>query len=382
MPHIVYIITKLELGGAQKVTLSLLRGVANDEYTTSLVAGTGGILDRTVTQDSRVTLLHELTREVTAQGFWNELRAWWRLVKYLRALRRQHPDVIVHTHSTKAGILGRWAAWFARIKTRIHTIHGYAFHNHQSTLSWFVMYGCELVTSLITTHFVCVSSYDHRLGCRLFPRFERKATIIRAAIAWDEFYGARSLELPRLVKPFIFGTVACFKPQKNILDTLRAFHQIAQSHPDVFLEIIGDGEQRPHIMSWIEEHNLRDRVTLLGWCYDVPARMARWHTFLLTSLWEGLPCSVIEARALRLPVFAYNTGGISDVITHSLNGRLYQQGDWRTMADDMNRLVQDQRWYLEMIYARDRLQDFHDEVMIARHRELYAHVTGPRKTVL
>jgi glycosyltransferase involved in cell wall biosynthesis len=379
--HIVYIITKLELGGAQKVALTLLRGTSTSECSTSLIAGKGGVLDATLSKDSGVTLLPDLQRDVSMGGFFREIKSWCHMVRCLRSLRKQHPQLVVHTHSTKAGLLGRWAAWCAGIKTRVHTIHGYAFHNHQSSLVWWIIYFLELLTSLITTHFVCVSSHDYQLGCRLFPRFKQKATTIRAAISWDDFYGARALARPKVRKPFVFGTVACFKPQKNIFDTLRAFHVVAQHSDDVWLEIIGDGVQRPHIESWIKECNMQDRVILSGWCHDVPVRMAKWHAFVLTSLWEGLPCSVIEARVLQLPVLAYDTGGISDVITHNVNGCLYPQGGWRCMAQNMIRLVHDDEWYTRLAFHVDLLQDFHDKEMIAQHRMLYERLLAQQKSL-
>lgn len=381
MVHVLYIITKLELGGAQKVALTLLRGVAHESYGTSLVAGAGGVLDATVVHDDRVTLLPDLKREISVTGLFSELRAWYHLVCYLRRLKKQHPNVIVHTHSTKAGLLGRWAAWCAGIPFRVHTIHGYAFHDHQSKLVCWLIYLCELMTSFVTTHFVCVSSADHATGCRLFPYFAQKSTIIRAAIAWDDFEAARPLAAQKACKPFIFGIVACFKPQKNLFDALRAFHHVAQHHADVLCEIVGDGVQRPALEQWIVDHNLSDNVILSGWCHDVPARMARWHAFLLTSLWEGLPCAIIEARLLHIPVLAYNTGGISDVIIPGVNGCLYPQGSWRLMAHDMMRLVEDPVWYQELAYHKDELLEFHDATMIAKHRALYNQLVAAQKNV-
>lgn len=373
MIHVAIIITKLELGGAQKIALKL-REVENAQFSTSLFSGAGGVLDATVVNDPRVTLASTLTREVSVRGVLSEIRAWWQMVRYLRDLKKKHPNLIVHTHSTKAGILGRWAAWCAGVTTRVHTIHGYAFHDHQPWYHWWPIYMAELFTSFITTQFVCVSSYDHRVGCRLFPFFPKKSTIIRAAVAWDEFSAARAAAPPKTFKPFIFGTIACFKPQKNIFDTLRAFRVVAEKNDDVWLEIIGDGAQRPQIESWLVEHGLQDRVILSGWCHDVPVRMARWHVFLLTSLWEGLPCSIVEARILHVPVLAYNTGGIADIIMHRVNGCLYRQGSWQKMAQDMLRLIEDPSWYAELSGFADQLQDFHDTAMVEQHRALYARL--------
>lgn len=365
--HVVYIITKLELGGAQKVCLALARHMESS----TLIAGAGGILDGDVAHNDTVCLLPMLKRELSLRGIFAELHAFVKLVSILRQLRKKHARIIVHTHSTKAGIMGRWAALFAGITHRVHTIHGYAFHAHQSYLRWLPIYCIELVTSLITSRFICVSSYDQMVGKRLFPRFMKKQLLIRAAIEWHA--GGERLQP---VDHCIVGTIACFKPQKNIFDLLRAFYWVAQRNPHVRCEIIGDGILRADIEQWIMAHNLTDRITLHGWQHDVIPIMQRWHLFALTSLWEGLPCAIVEARMLKIPVFAYDTGGISDVIISGRNGMLYPQGAWRELAQDLYRLSRDPHWHHQLASYGDDLSDFHQMRMVEQHRTLYSRLAG------
>lgn len=156
-PHIVYIITKLELGGAQKICLALYNQLATTQHEASLISGTTGVLAQQVKDKPNVYLLPQLTREVSLFGIFNEPIALWALIKKLRELKKKHGSILVHTHSTKAGLLGRWAAFFAGVKTRVHTVHGYyAFHENQNSLVWIITYFCELITSFITTHYVCI----------------------------------------------------------------------------------------------------------------------------------------------------------------------------------------------------------------------------------
>ena len=302
-PCVVYIITQLELGGAQKICLSLFNDIAHHGITSKLITSAQGILVPQIKNSPNAILIPTLQRSVSLRGLWQELRSFFLLIKQLRELKKEYPHIIVHTHSTKAGILGRWAAFFAGIKTRVHTVHGYAFHAHQGWLKWLAIYTVELLTSLITTHFVCVSSEDVKTGIRLFPRFAQKHSIIRAAVDWQQFYQpARIMEkFPVSSEPFVFGTVSCFKPQKNLFDLLAAFEYVYLYNPDTRLEIIGDGAQRPEIEKWIVEHGLGSAITLHGWQDKVAPIMAHWHTFVLSSLWEGLPCAVVEARLLHLP---------------------------------------------------------------------------------
>ncbi len=425
-PHIIYIITKLELGGAQKVCLEIFNG----QTSATLVTGTEGKLVPKVAEKPNVILLKELTREVRFFGLLNEIKCFIKLISTLRALKKKYSHVIVHTHSTKAGLLGRWAAFFAGIKTRIHTIHGFAFHDHQNKITWFLIYATEWITSLITTHFVCVSSADVKTGIKLFPKFESKHSIIRAAIDFGQFVPAQKIRLnpflsfassgrtedinqkpcsenikiinttrpdtsissientssinssielacPEFIKlakdpkPFIFGTIACFKPQKNLFDLLQAFHHVYKKNPYTRLEIIGDGQLRPAIESWIFEHKLNKVITLHGWQDHVALIMMHWHAFALTSLWEGLPCAVVEARLQKLPVISYNTGGIHDVILHGENGLLYPQKEWQKMAAGMIELTRNNEFYEKLKNYQDQLGDFKIEAMVEEHRQLY-----------
>jgi glycosyltransferase involved in cell wall biosynthesis len=380
-PTVVYIITKLELGGAQKICLRLFDGLNPEEIRTMLISGNEGVLAAQVQNNPNVILLDSFKREISLRLIWAEITTFIRLVKQLRALKKQNPLLIVHTHSTKAGLVGRWAAFFAGIKQRVHTIHGYAFHDHQPRLTWWAIYLLELATSLITTHFVCVSSADVKTGKKLFPRFERKYSIIRAAVDFEQFAGAtRTTIYPAPGEPFVFGTVSCFKSQKNIVDMIRAFNLVHTKNPHTRLEIIGDGVMRPIIEQTIQDLNLTSAVTLRGWQSPIAPILAQWHAFILSSLWEGLPCAVVEARLMKLPVLAYHTGGIYEVIKPGFNGFLFSQKNWQGLGQAMFELTRDEALHKRLRNAPDKLDEFHEETMLKRHTELYLSLYGHTPT--
>jgi glycosyltransferase involved in cell wall biosynthesis len=269
--------------------------------------------------------------------------------------------------------MGRWAAWLAGIPKRIHTVHGFGFHEHQSWIPWIIHYSCELFTSFVTTHYICVSSHDIQTGIRRFPRFKNRHSLIRAAVDWEPFFKpAYTTTLPR--DRFIFGTVACFKPQKNLFDLLYAFKKVYDQKPHVRLEIIGDGILRPEIESWITRNNLSDVITLHGWQHTVAPYLHTWDAFVLSSLWEGLPCAVVEARLCHLPVLAYNTGGIKDIIFHEKNGLLYPQKEWYNLADGMLTVARDANYAHKLQNYTDNLTEFRAEAMINNHIQLYEKI--------
>ncbi len=409
---VVHIITKLDLGGAQKACLLLLNGIRKHGDTAILISGAQGELVGAVEGDQQVILLDTFKREAGLWLLWADLKSAIKMIRTLRAIRKNveaaGTTLVVHTHCPKAGIMGRWAAFFAGVKTRVHTVHGPSLHEHQSWLVWLPIYALELITSLITTHYVCVASSDVAAGKKLFPRFGKKNSIIRAAVDWDRFGDAHILNgsqtekmvnnLPTVSQsekiknnplipsvsqsemyrgtnqgpqPFVFGTVACFKPPKNLFDLIKAFAYVHTQHPHTRLEIVGDGALRPQIEACIAEHRVTDAVTLHGWQHNVIPIMKRWHAFAFSSLWEGLPCAVVEARLLKLPVVSYTTGGVPDVIQHGRNGLLYAQKDWRALADGMLQLVTSPQLRDQLGNHTDDLSDFNHATMVKQHIQLY-----------
>ena len=371
--HVLYIITKLELGGAQKVCLALKNGLDASGYTSSLISGTQGSLVESANKLSQVYLLETFQHELSLFNIWSECKNFIKLIVRIKKLKKKYPHLLVHTHSTKAGIVGRWAAFFSGVKSRIHTVHGYAFHRHQNKIVWTAIYMLELITSFITTHYVCVSSEDVKTGIRLFPHFTTKHSIIRAAVDWEQFYqpARRTTPFPKNQQPFIFGTVACFKKQKNPFDLLNAFKLVQQQNPASALEIIGDGTLRPQLEAWIAQHNLKKNITLHGWQKTVAPFMMNWHAFVLSSLWEGLPCAVVEARLLKIPVLSYNTGGIHDIIIHGENGFLYEQKNIKNLSEGMLSLMLNKKLYNNLQTYNDDLSDFNNQQMVQQHISLY-----------
>lgn len=363
---VVYIITKLELGGAQKVCLALFNQLSNN-ITTYLISGTQGPLAKTVQHNPRAFLLPELTREVSfsPRALVQEVRAFFALVKVLQELKKKHATVHVHTHSTKAGYMGRWAAFFAGIPTRIHTVHGFGFNDYQPKLIHTIAYILEYCTALITTAYICVSKHDLELGKQKLPGFKQKAYLIRAAVDEQKFIAAQRLKVINN-DVVIFGSIACFKPQKNTLDLLKAFYEVYKHNPHTRLEIIGDGLLRPTLEKWIAEHNLQKIITLHGWQEHVEQLMTRWDCFVLSSLWEGLPCSIVEALFMNIPVLAYNVGGIYEVLPED---NLVIPGQWQTLAEKMKQFL-----HTQSVPEFSQAPEFTMHAMLTGHEIMYENL--------
>ncbi len=372
---VLYIITKLELGGAQKVCLALLDEAVKAGFPAGLISGSHGMLVSEVKRFQDVCLLDTFTGEFSLKSLAQEVKNFFKLISYIKLFKKKYPQLIVHTHSTKAGILGRWAALFAGVQYRIHTVHGFGFNRYQPWYKWLMILVAEWITCLITTKFICVSQGDQILGARLLPKFSRKNALIRAAVKLND---SSDITIPahKNKNSFIIGTISCFKPQKNLLDLFKAFKYACtlvegKTELNVQLQVIGDGVMRDQLESWIKNNHMSDRITLLGWQHDVAPYLKQWDLFAMSSLWEGLPCAIIEARLSKLPVVAYAIDGIPEVIFDGINGYLVPTGQWNIFGDRMADLILDHERYHAMRNYQDDLTGFSYSVMFQKHYELY-----------
>src|SRR2546422_2813873 len=191
MTHtICQIITKLELGGAQQTTLYIVAHLDRSRFRPVLISGEPGLLDDEAKALGGVEFyqVSSLVRQIRP---WRDLRALAELTRLLKTLK----PAIVHTHSSKAGILGRWAAWLAGVPIIIHTIHGSGISPSQPAWLRWLLIGLERLTGLITTHWIAVSEADvvKGLGWGLFQR--SNVSVIRPGV------DTQSFQFPPLPEP-------------------------------------------------------------------------------------------------------------------------------------------------------------------------------------
>src|SRR5262245_52791997 len=299
-----HVITKLELGGAQKVTLMTLERLPRDRYVVGLITGPEGLL---IDWANRIPGLRRvwnrwLVREV------RPLQDTLAFLKLWRIFRKERPQ-IVHTHSAKAGILGRWAAKLAGVPLIFHTAHGFGFNDFPRGAVRGFYVSLERLTAKITTKRVLVSYANAEKAEQCGMVRQGDWVLARDSIAVDEFIRPR----PRRQKlrewgvpagKVIVGMVACLKPQKSPLDFIDIAARVLEKTDRAHFLIAGDGELRPSIESRIRHYDIGKHVTLLGWQseQDMPEVYRILDVVVLTSLWEGLPCVFSEAMACELPI--------------------------------------------------------------------------------
>lgn len=333
-PAVCHIITKLELGGAQQNTLFTVSHLDPARFRPILVTGEPGPLD----DDARALKgveFHQVSSLVRELRPLSDLRALLALTLLLRKLK----PAIVHTHSSKAGILGRLAARLAGVPVIVHSIHGFGFTRHQAWPVRRILIALECLAAKITTRFFAVSEANRQLGVELgfFP--DERCAVIRSGVDLPMIRKtgvdttAKKRELGLEPGRPVVGMVAPMKPQKAPLDFVRVAAKVAAKKPETQFLFVGDGELREAMEQEITRLDLVKSFRLAGWRRDVPAIMRCLDIFVLTSLWEGLPRVYLEALASGVPVVGTRVDGAAEVVRDGVNGYLLAPGDIQGLAD-------------------------------------------------
>ncbi|MGA1791404.1 MAG: glycosyltransferase family 4 protein [bacterium] len=360
---VIHIITKLELGGAQQTTLYTLANLDQSHFIPVLICGPDGILlsDAYKIPKLRIHICNHLIRPVAPVHDCTALIILWRILRKERAAHKGM--VIVHTHSSKAGILGRWAAFLAGIPIRIHTVHGFGITPDQPFFMRWIFTLAERLTRPITTRMIYVSRKNLEQGTHLGISEPRNSLIIRSGIDRASFSEARNdgssvkdaLQIPGESK--VIGMIACFKPQKAPLDFIRMAHLVSLKLPGTHFLLVGDGVLRGSIERMIKELGIQKNVHLTGWRRDIPRLLSVMDIMALTSLWEGLPKVVVEALLMGIPVVATQTAGVDEVIRDGITGFIVPQSRPDIMATRIIEMLENPEKMRRMEKASPSLSD-------------------------
>ncbi|MBI4425639.1 MAG: glycosyltransferase family 4 protein [Elusimicrobia bacterium] len=385
--HVVHLVTRLDLGGAQQNTLYTVSHLDPARFEATLACGPGGLLDDEARRLSeapgrpfRLRWFPELVRDVSPV---DDARAFLQLAAWLRALA---PDV-VHTHSSKAGILGRLAARAAGVPVILHTYHGFGFHDRQrpAVKSFYAALVRLCVAASDWTLFV--SEDNRRYGeAHGLARAGRHA-ILRSGVelarlpARLEDRGRKKAQLGcGMHKPLVVS-VGNLKPQKNPEGFLRVAAACLEREPELRFLFVGDGELRTRIEAQVIARGLHGKVLFPGWRRDTAEILAAADVFALTSLWEGLPRALVEAMKTGLPCVCYATDGVKDLLRDGENGYLVAPEDETRMAERILELVRRPELARELGRgaAASIGPEFDIDAMVRAQESLYASLLAARR---
>jgi glycosyltransferase involved in cell wall biosynthesis len=379
---VLHIVTRLDLGGAQQNTLYTVEHLDSARYEAVLVCGSGGLLDAEALALSRrdppvrVRFIDDLVREA------NPVRDLAALFQLERVIAEERPDV-VHTHSSKAGILGRAAARLAGVPAVVHTFHGFGFHDRMRPPVRAFYVALERAAARWADRLVFVSKANMDVARREGLGRPEAWELIRSGVRLTGLPArvdreAKRAELGvRLHKPLVVG-VGNLKPQKNAEDFLAVAEEALRRVPEASFVFVGDGPLRARLEARALAKGLSAKVRFVGWRRDVPELLAAADVFLLTSLWEGLPRALVEAMRTGLPCACYAVDGVNDLLVDGVNGFAVPAGDRARLVEGVARLLSepDLRRRLGDAAAASVGPEFDIDQMVRRQETLLEGLVG------
>ena len=372
------VIARLNIGGpAQHVTL-LTAGLDRARFVTTLITGVVGGREGDFTEAARArgvepVVIPELGRAIRPT---RDLVALYKLVRLFRHLR---PD-IVHTHTAKAGALGRVAARMAGVPVTVHTFHGHVLEGYFSPAATRTFLAIERWLARGTDRLVTVSP---RLRAQLLAMGigrPDQVEVVPLGLDLGRFRLGRSASAPALRASLglapgtpLLGSVGRLVPIKDHPTLFRAVAQLGPDGEAAHLVVVGDGEDRPALARLAQALGVSARVHFLGWRADLETILNELDVVICSSRNEGTPVALIEAMAAGVAVLSTEVGGVADLVTHGETGWLVPPGDPSAMAEAIRHLLAEPSLRARLAAAGQAVAlDRHDVTrLIARIERLY-----------
>ena len=342
--RVCHVITKPELGGAQISTLNTLKNLPKDKYELFFITSSRGVLapDFRGLKGIKGFFSPFLTRSI------NPIYDILAFI-HIYVIYKSNNINVIHTHSSKAGILGRWAALLYSKTSRLckvesvkckvfHTVHGWSFNDYQPLFLKRLSIFFERATARFTTKIICVSKKDIESGLKYRIAEKEKFVFIKYGIPLDDFK-KKSINKTKKRKELginnndpVVGMIACLKPQKSPMDYIRACVRIYEKTSRINFLLIGDGVLRVECERLLRFSPLNGRFIFTGWRRDISEILDILDVLVLTSKWEGMPIVIIEALSKGCPVVATAIGGTQELVKDGISGYLVRPGIYDDVA--------------------------------------------------
>jgi glycosyltransferase involved in cell wall biosynthesis len=381
--RVLHVITRLIVGGAQENTLLTAEGLDRmPEYDVALATGIdrgpeGDLLDR-AEKSIALILIPEMGRSINP---FSDLVALWKLYRIIRR-GRYH---IVHTHSSKAGVLGRIAAKLAGTPVIVHTLHSLVFHEYQLWIvnrTWRVV---KKICAPMTDHFLSVSSIIIEKAVAAGIARREKFTTVYSGMELDWFLNSkadgaavrRELGIPEGAP--VVGKIARLFPLKGHDELMDAAPEIVRRHPDVRFLLVGDGILYDHLRERATQAGILENFVFAGLMKRerIPEMLAAMDVVVHTSLREGLARVLPQALAMGKPCVSFDIDGAPEVVIDGETGYLVRAYDYETLADRISSLLADPGLRARMGANGRRHVDpaWRAETMVAETARVYAMLT-------
>ena len=329
------------LSGVQKVTLDEFSLLNQRTFESHLVCqGPGAFPSAAEKWKVSAHFAPSLQRTISPVA---DYIAYRELVAIFRKVRPH----IVHTHSSKTGLLGRLAAAKANVPVIVHTVHGFAFPATRSRVKKILFQGCERVGGRYCDATVCLNSNDESIATDRLGIPADRVFRIPNGVHLNQFQPIRNEEDQKARQAELFGTdsgpvvlmVGRLWRQKNPRMFVEAACRLLDQGIVARFFLAGDGPFYDELNQLIRDHGHQDRVRLLGWRNDVESLLPASDLFVLPSNWEGLPLVILEAAACGVPTVATDIPGNHDAVIDGHTGLLCEQNNSEDLAQKIKQLV-------------------------------------------
>lgn len=336
--HVIHVITRLIVGGAQENTVASVLGLhRKPRLRLKLISGPtagseGSLVPHFAPCPELLEILPSLVRPIAP---WHDVMAWRTLTSLFRAARPQ----LVHTHSGKAGILGRLAAARANVPCIVHTIHGPSFGKFQNAAANWIFRGAEQHAARVTTHFVSVADAMTQQYLAAGIGRPSQFTLVRSGFDLQPFLAVSSDQRRRAefgFKPehIVVGKLARLVPRKGHADLIAAAPALIGACPRLRFLLVGDGPLRAELTARVHSLGLTDYFVFTGLVppVEIPTVLSATDLVVHLSQREGLARALTQALAAGRPVIAYDCDGAGEVCLEGQTGFLIPPGDRDALA--------------------------------------------------
>lgn len=323
------------LSGVQNVMIQILEAIAADGYEIKVATAPDGPLIAEIEKRGWKHIpIPSLVREI------NPLKDWQAVRELAKILKEEEVDIL-HTHSSKTGLLGRMVGRSVKVPTIIHTVHGYPFHKYQNKILYAFYVLAEMWAGKFCDYLVSVNAEDAELAHSLLKIPKHKIKFIpNGAVAFERREILQNEEI-------VIGTMSRFWKQKNMLKTVQIAIKSCELINNLKFIFVGDGEDLAKCQELVAEAKLEKRIILPGWSSEKEKWLNMFDIFILYSLWEGLPLSILEAMSYGLPIIASDIKGNRELVD-STNGFLIKVEAEQELLDLLVNLDKQREKLIEM----------------------------------
>ena len=386
---IIHIITRLDKGGSAETTLQTVSLLDHKKYELFLIRGLS--LESNMSNMERESVERDLSLAeaksikvfalpslVRRLSFKNDLLAF---ISIYRLIKRIRPH-IVHTHTSKAGLLGRLAAFLARVPVIIHTPHGHVFHSYYGPFMTRIFIIAERILSLMTDKIAALTDRERDEHLEQGVASIEKYTIIHSGVMLQQIMnmnidietGKKEFGIPQ--NSNVIGVVGRLVPIKGHKYLVSAAKRIIKEFDNTVFVFVGDGYLESRLEKQAESLGVRKHIIFAGWRKDVIEVLDLFDILVLPSLNEGMGKVLIEGMALGKPIVASRVGGIIDLVKNGDNGIFVSPRDSDALGEAILTLIRNKNLAQRLgEYGKANISPEYDTfVMVRQIEEMYENM--------